>query len=88
LIVTTKIGMARVRATIERDGRFTSRSGVVRSKLGRPAGKRPSEKHAEKIRDLREQGLSYRLIGRNLGLSKNTVMSIVRRSSTPEGASP
>jgi hypothetical protein len=24
-------------------------------------------------------GLSYRLIGRNLGLSKNTVMEIVRR---------
>ena len=26
-----------------------------------------------------EQGLSYRLIARNLGLSKNTVMAIVRR---------
>jgi DNA invertase Pin-like site-specific DNA recombinase len=61
-------GMARVLATIERDGHFT-----------RPAGKRPSEKHAEKIRELREQGLSYRLIGRNLGLSKNTVMALVQR---------
>jgi DNA-directed RNA polymerase specialized sigma24 family protein len=26
-------------------------------------------------------GLSYRLIGRNVGLSKNTVMDIVRRGA-------
>ena len=71
-------GMARVRATIERDGHFTSRSGVVRSKLSRPVGKRPSVKHADKVRELKAQGLSYRLIGRNLGLSKNTVMALVR----------
>jgi hypothetical protein len=31
------------------------------------------------IGELREQGLSYRLIGRNLGLSKNTVMALVQR---------
>ena len=30
---------------------------------------------------MRKDGLSYRLIGRNLGLSKNTVMDIVRRGS-------
>jgi hypothetical protein len=28
---------------------------------------------------MHKEGLSYRLIGRNLGLSKNTVMEIVRR---------
>jgi DNA-directed RNA polymerase specialized sigma24 family protein len=28
---------------------------------------------------MHKEGLSYRLIGRNLGLSKNTVMKIVRR---------
>jgi DNA-binding CsgD family transcriptional regulator len=28
---------------------------------------------------LHKEGLSYRLIGRNLGLSKNTVMEIVKR---------
>jgi hypothetical protein len=28
---------------------------------------------------LHEDGLSYRLIGRNVGLSKNTVMDIIRR---------
>jgi DNA-binding NarL/FixJ family response regulator len=30
---------------------------------------------------LHEDGLSYRLIGRNVGLSKNTVMDIVRRET-------
>jgi DNA-directed RNA polymerase specialized sigma24 family protein len=29
---------------------------------------------------LHGEGLSYRLIGRNLGLSKNTVMAIVQRA--------
>jgi hypothetical protein len=33
---------------------------------------------------MHRDGLSYRLIGRNLGLSKNTVMEIVRREH-PEG---
>ena len=28
---------------------------------------------------MHKEGLSYRLIGRNLGLSKNTVMEMVRR---------
>jgi hypothetical protein len=30
---------------------------------------------------MHRDGLSYRLIGRNLGLSKNTVMEIVRRAA-------
>jgi hypothetical protein len=29
---------------------------------------------------MHSEGLSYRLIGRNVGLSKNTVMDIVRRA--------
>ena len=32
------------------------------------------------VLDPRREGLSYRLIGRNLGLSKNTVMNIVKRA--------
>ena len=50
--------------------------GVV---LGRQEGQRPSDKKAKKVLKLHEDGLSYRLIGRNVGLSKNTVMDIVRR---------
>ena len=51
--------------------------GVV---LGRQVGQRPSDKKAAKVRKLHEDGLSYRLIARNVGLSKNTVMEIVRRA--------
>jgi DNA-binding NarL/FixJ family response regulator len=34
---------------------------------------------AKRVLSLHEEGLSYRLIARNVGLSKNTVMEIVRR---------
>ena len=50
-------------------------------KLGRQEGFRPSDKKAKKVRKLHDDGLSYRLIARNVGLSKNTVMEIVRRSA-------
>jgi DNA-binding NarL/FixJ family response regulator len=48
-------------------------------KLGRQHGQRPSDKKANRVLAMHKEGLSYRLIGRNLGLSKNTVMKIVRR---------
>lgn len=47
--------------------------------LGRQYGQRPSDKKAARVRKLHAEGLSYRLIARNVGLSKNTVMDIVRR---------
>jgi len=50
-------------------------------KLGRQKGQRPSDKKAKRVLGLYEDGLSYRLIARNVGLSKNTVMDIVRRAS-------
>jgi putative DNA-invertase from lambdoid prophage Rac len=52
--------------------------GVV---LGRQEGQRPSDKKAKKVLVQHKEGLSYRLIGRNLGLSKNTVMEIVKRAA-------
>ena len=36
---------------------------------------------AKKVLQLHQEGLSYRLIGRNVGLSKNTVMDIIRREA-------
>jgi DNA invertase Pin-like site-specific DNA recombinase len=51
--------------------------GVV---LGRRVGQRPSDKKAKRVLALHGEGLSYRRIGRSLGLSKNTVMDIVRRN--------
>src|SRR4051812_3225505 len=58
-------------------------------KLGRQPGQRPkSDRLAPKVLALVEQGRSYRLIGRELGLSKNTVMQIVKRNRAAAGAAP
>jgi putative DNA-invertase from lambdoid prophage Rac len=56
-------------------------AGARGVKLGRQVGQRPSDKKAKRIFGMHADGLSYRLIARNIGLSKNTVMEIVRRSS-------
>ena len=62
------------------------RSGIAAAKargkkLGRQPGQRPkSDRLASKVLTLVAQGRSYRLIGREVGLSKNTVAEIVRRS--------
>ena len=49
-------------------------------RLGRQPGQRPSDRKAEKVLKLAEAGLSYRLIGRHVGLSKNTVGAILQRA--------
>ena len=49
--------------------------------LGRQVGQRPSDKKTRRVLGLHADGLSYRLIARNVGLSKNTVMAIVKRGS-------
>ena len=62
------------------------RSGIAAAKargklLGRQPGERPkSDRLRPKVLALIEQGRSYRLIGREVGLSKNTVAEIVKRS--------
>ena len=62
------------------------RSGIAAAKargkrLGRQFGQRPkSDRLAPKVLALIGQGRSYRLIGREVGLSKNTVADIVKRS--------
>jgi len=49
-------------------------------KLGRQPGQRPkSDRLAPKVVALVEEGRSYRWIARDLGISKNTVMDIVKR---------
>ena len=61
------------------------RSGMAAAKargkrLGRQPGQRPkSDRLAPKVLALVAQKRSYRLIGRELGLSKNTVADIVKR---------
>ena len=62
------------------------RSGIAAARargrrFGRQPGQRPkSDRLAPKVLALVAEGRSYRLIGRQLGLSKNTVADIVKRS--------
>jgi DNA invertase Pin-like site-specific DNA recombinase len=62
------------------------RSGIAAAKargkrLGRQPGQRPkSDRLAPKVLALVAQGRSYRLIGREVGLSKNTVAGIIKRN--------
>jgi putative DNA-invertase from lambdoid prophage Rac len=62
------------------------RSGIAAAKargkeLGRQPGQRPkSDRLAPKVLALVAQGRSYRLVGREVGLSKNTVAGIVKRN--------
>jgi len=50
-------------------------------KLGRQPGQRPkSDQLAPQVLQAVEEGYSYRLIARNLGISKNTVLAIVKRN--------
>ncbi len=62
------------------------RSGIAAAKargklLGRQPGQRPKlDRLAPKVLALVERGRSYRLVGREVGLRKNTVAEIVRRN--------
>ncbi|MFV3077326.1 recombinase family protein [Niveispirillum fermenti] len=74
-------------AEFERDLlRERVRSGLAAARargkvLGRKPGQRPkSDRLAPKVLALVAAGRSYRLIGRELGLSKNTVTEIVKRA--------
>ena len=64
------------------------RSGIAAAKargkrLGRQPGHRPkSDRLASQVMALVANGRSYRLIGREVGLSKNTVADIVKRHRT------
>lgn len=78
-------------AEFERDLlRERVRSGLAAARargkvLGRQPGQRPkSDRLAPKVMTLVAAGRSYRLIGRELGLSKNTVAAIVKRRRIPE----
>ena len=82
LMRTIMAGLAEFERDLIRD-RVKSGLAAARArgvKLGRQHGQRPSDKKAKRVLAMRKEGLSYRLIGRNVGLSKNTVMEIVRRT--------
>jgi len=69
------------------------RSGIAAAKargkrLGRQPGQRPkSDRLTPKVLALVAEDRSYRLIGRELGLSKNTVVEIIKRNRAPSAES-
>ena len=73
-------------AEFERDFiRERIKSGIAAAKargkrLDRQPRRRRSGRKATKVLKLAEAGLSYRLIGRHVGLSKNTVGAILQRA--------
>ena len=82
LMRTIMAGLAEFERDLIRD-RVKSGLAAARArgvKLGRQHGQRPSDKKAKRVLAMHKEGLSHRLIGRNVGLSKNTVMEIVRRT--------
>ena len=84
LMRTIMAGLAEFERDLVRE-RIKSGLAAARARgvaLGRQIGQRPSDKKAKRVLSMHREGLSYRLIGRNLGLSKNTVMAIVRRGAT------
>ena len=84
LMRTIMAGLADFERDLIRD-RVRSGLAAARARgvaLGRQVGQRPSDKKAKRVLAMHRDGLSYRLIGRNVGLSKNTVMEIVKRGAT------
>ncbi len=66
------------------------RSGIAAAKargkrLGRQLGQRPkSDRLAPQVLAMIEEGISYRAIGRQLAISKNTVLDISKRSHSED----
>ena len=83
MIATVLAGIAEFERDLNQD---RIRSGIAAAnargkRLGRQPGQRPkSDRLAPKVPALVAQGRSYRLVGREVGLSKNTVADIVKRS--------
>jgi putative DNA-invertase from lambdoid prophage Rac len=85
MIATVMAGIAEFERELTQE---RIRSGIAAAKargkrLGRQLGQRPkSDRLTPKVLALIAQGRSYRLVGREVGLSKNTVAGIVKRSRT------
>jgi DNA invertase Pin-like site-specific DNA recombinase len=83
MIATVLAGIAEFERELLQD---RIRSGIAAAKargkrLGRQPGQRPkSDRLAPRVLALLAEGRSYRLIGREVGLSKNTVAGIVKRA--------
>jgi DNA invertase Pin-like site-specific DNA recombinase len=75
IVQRVNAGLGVVKAKLAKDGKFTSRAGIVRSKLGRP-GAEPA-KLAKARREL-AKGAGIRKVARQVGLGTGTVHRIAR----------
>jgi DNA invertase Pin-like site-specific DNA recombinase len=82
MIATVLAGIAEFERELIQE-RIRSGIGAAKARgkrLGRQQGQRPKSDRLEpKVSALIAQGHSYRLVGREVGLSKNTVADIVKR---------
>jgi DNA invertase Pin-like site-specific DNA recombinase len=89
MIATVLAGIAEFERELIQD---RIRSGIAATKArGKRLGRRPShrpksDRLAGKVLALVQQGRSYRLVGREVGLSKNTVADIVKRGRKADQA--
>ena len=73
-------GLAEFERDLIRDREKSGLAAARPWRQARPATRSaPIDKKAKRMVAMHKEGLSYPLIGRNVGLSKNTVMQIVRR---------
>jgi putative DNA-invertase from lambdoid prophage Rac len=79
LMRTIMAGLAEFERDLIRDRVMSGLARARGVKLGRQIGQPPSDKKARRMLSMHADGLSYRLIARNVGLSKNTVIQIVKR---------
>ena len=85
LMRTIMAGLAEFERDLIRE-RVKSGLAAARAKgvvLGRQVGQRPSDKKAAKVLKLHGEGLSYRLIGRNVGLSWAAKWASTESASPP-----
>jgi DNA invertase Pin-like site-specific DNA recombinase len=75
IVARVNAGLDRAKDAIARDGKFTTKAGLVRTRLGRP-GAEPA-KLAKARREL-AKGTGIRKVARQVGLGVGTVHSIAR----------
>jgi DNA invertase Pin-like site-specific DNA recombinase len=74
-------GLARAKCAIERDGRFTSKAGKVRTRLGRP-GAKPEQMEA--ARSHLAAGMAIGKTAKATGLGVGTVHKLAREMRPPQ----
>jgi DNA invertase Pin-like site-specific DNA recombinase len=70
-----KLKLDEIKETIKRDGKFTTKAGIVRSKLGRPGADKET---LDKARKMLRYGAGIRKVAKTLHLGNGTVAKLKR----------